>query len=62
MIDKEKYIKGTEDNYTHIKFYYHGYSMTVNKSTYHHVYPNAKIGAEKFDYLIEKDSILKDEN
>ena len=50
---KEKFIKGTEDNYTHIKFYYEKGTMIVNAFTYNHVYPKAKESAIKFEYLIK---------
>lgn len=54
-MNREDFNKGTEDNYTHIKFTYSkGHSMIVNKSTYKHVYPAEKKIASKFEYLIEK--------
>ena len=52
---REDFKKGTEDNYTHIKFTYRkGHSMIVNKNTYKHVYPREKNLASEFEYLIEK--------
>ena len=54
-MNRENYMKGTKDNYTHIKFTYgSGMTMIVNKSTYKHVYPREKQIASKFEYLIEK--------
>lgn len=50
-MSENKYINGTEDDYTHIKFYYPKHTMIVNDFTYKHVYPHAKDGAIKFEYL-----------
>ena len=47
----DKYTKGTLDDHTHIKFYYSNHTMIVNEFTYKHVYPYAKDGAIKIEYL-----------
>ena len=47
--------KGTEENYTHIIFYYEdGNKMIINKFTYEYVYPDEKTAAKSFEYIIRE--------
>ncbi len=48
---EEKYITGTKEDHTHIKFFYDKHTMIVNDFTYKHVYPNEKDHAIKYKYL-----------
>ena len=49
------YKSGKEDNYTHIKFWYHhGGTMIVSKSAYLLAFKNEIAVAKKHEYLIQQ--------